>query len=230
MKCENMINLMMDYLYNEIKANDKEKLMKHMSECEKCRKEFIKLQDTSLVLQKMEDVDPNLNLVFVQEETSFWGTLRERLTFSPKKLVYGFGYGFAAIMLLLSIINTELSIKDGEFSLKMSLLGKGNEQVADETKDNFKYSDQAQLAQMQQQNINLMKSLIQESENRQRQQLISTLSQFSRDIDFQRTNDLKIMNAGLTEIEKSVYSKLEQKTNTQFNSLIHYINSQQGNR
>ncbi|MBN1155139.1 zf-HC2 domain-containing protein [candidate division KSB1 bacterium] len=229
MKCEEIKCLMMDYLYDEIKADDKSRFMKHMSECEQCRKELIRLQDTSLILNQAEDVDPHLNLVFVQDESSAWSRLVQRFSVSPKRLLQGFAYGLAFVLILLSIINTEVNLRDGEFSVRMSLF-RGKENVSTEQQDNYSYAEQAQLAQMQQQHLQLMRSMITESENKQRQQLISTLAQFSRDINSQRTNDLQIMNAGLNEIEKSLHSKIEQQTNNQFNSLIHYINAQQGNR
>jgi len=225
MKCEEIKCLMMDYLYDEIKADDKSQFMKHMSECEQCRKELIKLQDTSTLLKKVDDVDPHLNLVFIQDTSSAWSRIRQRLAGSPKKVAYGFAF----VLILLSIINTEFTLKDGEFSVKMALFHHKQE-VITEKQDNYNYADQAKLAQLQQQNMRLMESLIVESENRQRQQLIATLAQFSRDINSQRTSDLQIMNAGLNELEKSIFSKVDQKTENQFNSLIHYINAQQSNR
>lgn len=221
MKCSDIKLMLMDFLYGEISDEDKALLQDHLAQCSICHDEVEALQHTSKMLQHWEDVDPRLNLVFVHESQSVWSRLIQWLPISSKKLAYGLAIGFAIVIMLLSIANIDLSYREGHFSLKMGLLPRKEIQPTSTPNDEL-------IAQIQQQNLQLMTTLIQQSEERQRKQVIATLTEFSRDIENRRTADLRLVGAGLDEIEKSVYTKLQKQTNNQLNNLIRYINTQQG--
>lgn len=223
MKCDDVKALLMDFLYEEISDEDKKLFQTHLSNCDSCRQEFQSLKQTSNLLQQSEDVEPKLNLVFISETKSFWNAVKQKFSVSPKKLIYGVAIGFASIILLLSLTNTEVSYQNGDFSVKMSILPR-------KLKPQNETINEDVIARLQQQNISLINKLIQQSEERQRQQLFSTLAQFSDDFENRRTADLQLVGVGLDEIEKSIYSRLEKRTNSQFNNLIRYINAQQGQK
>lgn len=222
MKCDDTKLLLMDLLYNEISEENEAMLKDHLSECVSCREEFESLKNTSGIMQKWEDVDPKLNLVFVSDKKSIFGALKDKFSFAPKKLAYGFALGFVTVVLLFSLANTEISYKDGDFSLKMGIFKNGAEQnqLSPEMQ-------QALMAQVREQNAQLINQLMQQSEQRQRQELAATLAKFSQEFNYQRTNDLKLVGAGLNEIEQKLYLQVEKQTNDRFNNLIRYINQNQ---
>ena len=221
MKCEDAKLLFMDFLYDEISTKDAAELKAHLAECEGCRLELQSLKQTSQIMKHAEDVDPKLHLTFVSETRSIWDGLRARIR--PLKIGYGLAIGFASVLLVLSIINAEINYRDGDFSLKMSLMPR---QAAPQTE--AIYDQEQRITELQQQNLQLMNTLLQQSEQRQRRELINALAQFSQDFDNRRSADLQIVGVGLDEIEKSLYSKLTRRTNSQFNELIRYIDAKQG--
>ncbi|MBD3288335.1 hypothetical protein GF337_05985 [candidate division KSB1 bacterium] len=223
MKCDDTKLLFMDFIYNEISDEDEQVLQNHLSGCVSCREEFQSLKQTSGILRKWEDVDPKLNLIFVSDKKSIFGAFMDKFSFAPKKLAFGFALGFASIILFFSIANTELSFKDGDFSMKMGLFKTRTEQAQLSPE-----VQQALLNQLQQQNAQMISEMIRQSEQRQRQELAATLTKFSREFNYQRTNDLKLMGAGLDEIEQKLYQQMEKQTNDRFNNLIRYINQNQG--
>ena len=213
----------MDFLYDEISDENKKLLQTHLSLCQSCREEFESLKETTQILQQSNEVEPNFNMVFVSETKSIWAGLKDVISFSPKKIAYGFAIGLVSVLLILSLTNLEITYKNGNYSLKMSIIPTKTEQQKEIINNEV-------IAQLQQQNLQLMNTLIQNSEERYRKQLISTLAQFSRDFDSRRANDLQLVGLGLDEVEKNIYSRIEKRTNSQLNNMIKYINAQQGRK
>lgn len=222
MKCDESKLSLMDFLYDEISAEDKAVLLDHLSKCTLCREEYQSLKATSTALRQVEAVEPNLNLVFVSETKSIWSGLKDKFSFSPRKIGYAFAFGFVTVLLLFSIMNTEIFYEHGKFSMKMSLLPR----KAEAPQQNV-FDQEARLVQLQQQNIQYMNTLLSQSEERQRQELMAALRQFSRDFENRRSHDLRLVGAGLDEIEQTIYSRLERRTNHQLNNLIRYIDAKQ---
>jgi len=224
MKCDDIKILLMDILYEEADENDIARVKDHMKSCDSCRAEFEALKETSAVLQKWEDVDPEMNMVFVREQNSFWANLRERFRVSPARLGYGFAIGAAALFLMLALTNTEIRYDQGNFTMRFGIMKNNDSPEAVST------MNQAVLSRLQEQNIQLISRMIEQSEQRQRQQLISALNQFSNNYQDVRSSDLKSVGTSLDEIERELYRRLEKRTNEQYNDLIRQINFQQGNR
>jgi hypothetical protein len=223
MKCSDTKIYLMDLLYDEINEEDNILLKNHLSDCSTCREEFESLKKTSNVLQQWEDVEPNLNLTFVKESASFWEMLKEKFAFSPKQAAIAFSLGFAFVLLVLSIFNTEISYQNGNFAMKMSLVPRKEELKTAPLTEH-------QLAQIQQYNIGLINNLITQSETKQQQHLISTLTAFSKEYDSRRSNDLQLVGVGLEQVERNLYTKMQQQINNQHNNLIRMINTQQGGK
>jgi DNA anti-recombination protein RmuC len=214
----------MDILYEEADEKVIARVKDHMKSCDGCRAEFEALKETSAVLQKWEDVDPDMNMVFVREQNAFWSNLRERFRISPARLGYGFALGAAALFLMLALANTEIRYDQGSFSMRFGIM-KSNDSAK-----TVSTMDQALLTSLQEQNMQLMSRMIEQSEQRQRQQLISALNQFSNNYQDVRSSDLKTVGTSLDEIERELYRRLEKRTNEQYNDLIRQINFQEGNR
>ena len=126
--------------------------------------------------------------------------------------------------MLMALTNTEIRYHEGDFSVKASLLRQKEQQQTIPTLNH------ELLAQVQRQNIRLMSQMIQQSEQRQRQQLLTALNQFSNSYESRRSTDLQLMSEGLLDIERQLNQRLERRTSDQFNDLIRLINAQQERR
>ncbi len=223
MKCDTIRPLIMDFLYDEISEEDRKIVEAHLSQCETCQREFETLKNTSRILQKWEDIEPDFNLVMMTEKTTRFEKIKKAWASfwpSPRKLVYGFGLGFAAVFLLMAIANTSITYHSGEFSISMSLFSQPQE-----TKTSQVMPSKEWVEEFQKQNYYLMNSLIQESEARQKSEWNQTLAQFNQNMERQRYNDLQVLGAGLNNIEKSTYQQIK-RTENSINEWIRHISAQ----
>jgi hypothetical protein len=212
MNCEQIRTLMMDYLYDELSKEDHETFNAHLDQCRECREEMESLKTTSGILQQWKGVESEIRVIAVKERSFTFAKFKEFLNdgfFRPKKLAIGFACAFSAIFLFLALANTEISISNGNFKMRMSLFD-GSEQLAHSGIAN---SSQA-VEELLRENLQLTRSLIEQSEARQRQELAYVLSSFKEDIDLQRYQDLSLIKYGLKELQKNTYQKMEQIDST----------------
>ncbi|MBN2010457.1 zf-HC2 domain-containing protein [candidate division KSB1 bacterium] len=221
MKCDQFKIMMMDDLYDEIEAQDKVHLDNHLAACPNCRQEYLALKQTSQTLQESTDVDPKMNLVFMHERKTWWEPVSDWWQRRPVRLSYAFAAGVAVVFFVMATFNTEITYQHGNLSAKMSLWPRTSQNQLDRTEV------ENALAQLRQENIQLTQTLIQQSEARQQQQLASSLIEFSNDIEAKRNTDLQMVGAGIGQVERNIYNRVEQQTSTQYNDLIKLINAQQ---
>lgn len=226
MKCDQIHPLLIDYLYDEISDDNKKVLQAHLVKCDKCRQEFESLKITSNILQKWEDIEPDFNLVMVTKKSSWLQNIKQRLTEifpSPKRVGYGFAYAVAGLFLLLAISNTEISYQQGNFNMRMALFSKPSQLEQNETYD---VSTQQLVEKLQQENYYLMKTMIEQSEARQKKEWQTSLVHFNQNIEQQRIQDLNLIGSGLTDFERNTYKKLERIDNSLY-ELFRPVNSPQ---
>jgi hypothetical protein len=214
MKCETIHPLIIDFLYDEITEENKKILQLHLNKCDKCREEVESLKSTSNILQKWEEVEPEFNLIMVTDKVSWLDGLKEqwhKLFPKPKKMAFGFAYGLVGIFFLLALANTEISYQQGNFKMSMGLFSKksGQNQVAAK-----KIFTNKIIEKLQQENFYLTKTLIEQSEARQRKELQSSLVQFNQNLEQRRIQDLNLIGSGLNNFEKNTYKKLERIDNS----------------
>lgn len=223
MNCNDLKPLFMDYLYDEIAEDDRKQLLEHLSRCRSCQAEFNALKKTSNLLQKWEDIDPDFNVIMVTENVSWWSQLKNfiaNVTPRPKKIVLGLAYATAGFLLLLSIANTQISYRQGEFQMSMGLFSKPATQL---TQDDV--LTKQVLEKLQQENYYLMSTLLQQSEARQRKEIAATVLQLRQDFERQRVEDLNLVGYGLNNIEQNTNRQIQQ-TGRSLNEIIQLINAQ----
>ena len=223
MKCENIRPLIIDFLYEEISEKDRKIVEAHLSQCETCQQELDSLKNTSQLLQKWEDIEPDFNFVMMTEKSTIFEQFKKAWASfwpSPKKLAYGFAFGFVAVFFLMAIANTKISYKSGEFNISMSLFSQPQEQSTQEAVPTKEW-----VEEFQKQNYYLMNSLIQQSEARQKTEWSNTLAQFNQNLERQRYNDLQVLGAGLDNIEKTTFQQIK-RTENSLNDWIRHINAQ----
>ncbi|MFZ5519524.1 MAG: anti-sigma factor family protein [Candidatus Zhuqueibacterota bacterium] len=223
MKCEDIRPFMLDFLYEEISDEDRKIVEAHLSHCDACRQEMDMLKSTSHILQKWEDIEPDFNVTLNPRTSTWFENFRKGWASfwpSPKKLAYGFAFGFATVFLLMAIANTKISYKSGEFSISMSLFSQPQQQPAQAAVPSKEW-----VEEFQKQNYYLVNSLIQQSEARQKTEWNTTLAQFNQNLEQRRYNDLQILGAGLDNIEKTTSQKIR-STEHSLNEWIRQINAQ----
>jgi hypothetical protein len=223
MKCNELKPLFMDFIYDEISDEDRNLFVAHLAECESCQRELEALKQTSHILQKWEDVDPDFNVVMVTEKASWLIRLKdgiERLLPKQRKLAYGLAYAAVAVFLLLAIANTEISYRQGEFNMSMGLFSKPSSQQNTEN-----YLTQEFIEQLQKENYYLMSTLLQQSEANQRKEMASAILQLRQDFETKRIEDLNLVGVGLNSVEENTVRQLK-RTDNSLNEIIRYINAQ----
>ncbi|MBN1351203.1 zf-HC2 domain-containing protein [candidate division KSB1 bacterium] len=217
MNCEAAKQHFVDYLYREIGDEQKQQFEAHLADCECCRREIAALKGTTAILQKWEEIDPKLNLIFVKESVSGWQRVIEKArALIPGRQNWGkrFAYGFAVALILLSLANLNISWQDGIFHLKMSLLPQSNK-----THVPTEAVSRDELLAFQNDQIALMNQLIEASEARQRRDMVVSLTDFAQEIANQRRSDMAIVGTSFEQLQYLTNRRLE-RTSQSVNGLI----------
>ncbi len=223
MKCDQLRSLMMDYLYDELSDEDRQRLESHVMTCAACRQRLAAFQQTSAMLQQWDDVDPDFHVVMVAPKPSLLDRAKQWLaapTFNFPRLAQGVAAAIAVAFLILAIANTEISYRSGEFSFRVGFLPRPKQLPAADP-----MLTQQTIERLQQENYYLMTTLIQQSEARQRQELAANLLKLRKDLERQRLEDLHLVGLGLDNIEQKTVKKIE-RTDRSLNEFIRLISSQ----
>jgi hypothetical protein len=205
MKCKFSKELLIGYFYQEIEPNEKEIVEAHLVTCPACNKELEGLTGTTKVLRVWPDEEPQTNLVFEPGKSSFWGSRLQRWPSSPRwrRLAVGVAAGAAVALVLLALFNFEASYSQGNFYVKIRLVPRtSNESIS--TQDPLLAPvTRRELAEWQQQSLRLVQEMLQASEERQRRELSTAFSQFARDLELQRRQDLTLVQKGFEVFQMS---------------------------
>jgi len=201
MSCNKTETILLDYFYNELPEEEHAGYEQHLESCPDCREALEELKLTSQALGTWEVPDPKLNMVFVTERHSLIDRIRELLPSAEifkKRPFASFAYGFAALFLLLSFTNFELSYdrSEGAFSVSTSIFGKDDAG----TDAGYEVMNR-QLMQTQSQILDLVREVINEREERQHEQTLRIINQTVREMastwEIQRERDLRDMGMTL---------------------------------
>lgn len=214
MRCDDYKILFMDFLYNELNAEDEGRLKEHLKICESCRREYEELSKTSVLLRGWPDEEPESNLVFVNQPAGFLSRLRHLIWPSAaplgKKLLAGLSTAAVAVLLLAAVLNFELTKKGEDMNVRMSLLPRS------EVRQNI---DSTIIKQLREQNLELINQVMLANREQQRQEMVRNLTQFAQEVHRQRQNDLMLVGHGLEQAQEWNDTRF-QHTNEVLNSLI----------
>jgi hypothetical protein len=214
MRCDDYKILFMDFLYNELSADDEVRLKEHLKICESCRQEYEEMSKTSVLLRGWPDEDPGASLVFVNQPAGFLSRLRHLVwpAHEPlgKKLLGGFAVASVAVLLLAALLNFELTKKGDDMNLRLSVLPRS------EIRQDI---DSTIIKQLREQNLELINQVMLANREQQRQEMARNLAQFAQEVHRQRQNDLLLVGRGLEQAQEWNDSRFQQ-TNEVLNSLI----------
>jgi len=220
MTCEEMKLALMDYLYEELSAEEKAPLVDHLAGCASCRAESEALAQTSRVLKAWPEVAPKMSFVFATEKPSWLDALASKV-FGQRQPWWRWGFALAAAaaafaLLALAVVNTELSYSKGNFQFKVSLLPRPEERtMAVATARNRRDTPgatapavdvdslkEALLAELRAENRVAMEASIKASEERQRRHWNAALADYTRRTEQAHLELAQVMAQFAEEIQR----------------------------
>ncbi len=223
MKCEDIQLLLLDFLYEEIAPEAEQRLRLHLESCPDCRNEYESLQRTSLALRAWPDAEPPQALVFVEKRPG-WQEAVKQILFPERASLgtrLGFGLATAAItaLVLSAALNLEVQYDAGRLAYRTSLAPRARVELAEEIKQQL-------LAEIQQQNRELVAQMVQAGYEKQRSDFDRALFSLTNEWQRQRQSDLIVVGRGLEEVQQNTDSRLRQ-TNQILDQLMRVSDSPQ---
>ena len=111
----------------------------------------------------------------------------------------------------------------GNFNMKMALFSKKSQPEQSQLSS---LQVQQLVEKLRQENYYLVKTMIDQSEAKQRAEWATTLTQFNQSLEQRRLQDLNLIGEGLVDFERTTTNKI-QRTDNSLNELLRYISSTQ---
>ena len=200
MNCDITREQLIAYFYGEdLHKDERERLGVHIETCPSCSKTLEELGYASRILSTWRDETPDLDLAFAAERPSFWQTLWPARF--PKRWAAAAAFAIAAI-LVITFLNVEFALREGAFHASIGLRSSdSSEQIAvDDTSETHPLDAPITLGELivhQQNLIDYANRLVRASQNRQRDEVNSTLIHLMRELETQRQQDLQRIDRGL---------------------------------
>ena len=201
-------------VYNDLDTEEAKAIQTHLKTCEACSRVYDELKSTTDLLGTWKDSKPEANFVFITESASRWAEWKKKIRQMDwgKRLVFGISAFAAATLLVLAILNIRIDIQDGRWTAAFSLLPRQEGQIPQEQLAEA-------LNQVQSETLLLVSRMLEDSEDRQRQENAIALAQLARDIELQRQRDMRFVGQGIEGLQQSTNGRFAQ-TSDVLNDLI----------
>ena len=206
MQCKDIQSLIIEDIYDEITSDNKKLLRTHLEKCDKCSIEYKEIKDTSATLKLWKDEKPEaLDLPQMRSEAN-----------KPRRVFLKIFAVAASILLLLSVTNFRFSINTNgvDFSFNLFGLSTGTDRVAANILENGSEVEQLQL----------MTELINAANDRQRQEIVTLLTDFYQVVEMRRQADLKVITQNIETIQTVSNQRIEETEQT-MQDLIQFTGS-----
>lgn len=179
-----MHELLVSYLYDEASDEERQKVEAHLHECQSCKEELEAFNRVRGMLQQWQVDDLPVVRVETTTRRSFFEVLRELFTLMP---VWAKACGaVAALMLVLAVLGTEVSIGKQGFSLS-----------ADITRSNKRAATDAE--QIRSELRVMVNDMIVASERQQKDELTTKLVALESQLQNAHQSDLVRLAASIEE-------------------------------
>lgn len=206
MECKDIKILIIEDICGEINNKNKHTLENHLKNCSKCSGEYNELKNTSNSLkswpeESLENISLPENLITSQKR---------------KSIFYKIAVIAASILLIFSLANFQFSFDQNGLNIKFNLLGYSNSSadIAADILNNGSNIEQ----------LRLMTELINASNNQQKQEMVSLLTDFYQAIEMRRQADLKIISRGMETLRNTSNQRIEDTEET-MQKLVQYTGS-----
>lgn len=216
MDCQRVKPLLPGYLYKDLEEGEREIVQAHLAECTDCQDDILSLRKTKEVLECWPDEEVSARMVFVDTREPWYRRVKlpvaalSNLRLRPVRAV---SFGLAGVFLLLALGNTRISYREGDFSLDLRLVPRAL------TASDDRSAIYALIQEREKQQLEVMNSLIRESEARQLGEFDQQLKQVVLAVDGWRQRDLVQVGQELNRIRLETGSSLA-RTNKFMEDLI----------
>lgn len=212
----------MDYLYDEIEQEDKQRLENYLEKHPALRQELEELQETRTLLRQMPLAEPGRQLMMMEpRERSFSRWLGQAKNLLPQSGFGKLGLAAAAGLILLlfagSAARLHIDVADTGFSVSMGYNPVVNEGLTAR-------QAQALLDQIREENTALMTEYARTIQQENQQQL----QQVVRYVQQQRINDLQLIDQNLDQLQQTHNYRWLQ-TNRFLGEMLQNVNFQEQN-
>jgi hypothetical protein len=200
MKCDQIKNKMMDYLFAELDEIDSKQFDAHIKSCQTCKTELAEFQSTVDVAEKWPEIEPKRDIVFVTPKTNLVEKVIHFLKPNQEKsgLRWIGRLGFAGLILIVFFLRSEIHFSQGQFSLRIGSNGTQAAQL-----NNVSPEMVSALKSLQKESLLYTQQMIRDSEQRQRSLLFTGLNQISDKIDQTRKVDLNYVGENLQRLDRN---------------------------
>jgi hypothetical protein len=224
MNKETARSLFMDYLYDELEADQKNELDHFLSQNPELKKELDELAEVRTMIVHLPVQDPAEQLVVVQPKrdgfTYRWRHIIETLL--PKNGFAKAGFALASVLVVFVILGalSKMNITVNEEGFNVAF-GNPPEVVQQGfTPEQVNYL----LQQMKQENALVVEEAVQAVQKNQTDRLEKTLINFADYMEQQRQEDLQMINSGLLTMEKTYYNRFR-KTDQVLGEIIQTVSN-----
>jgi len=211
MKCEEVKLEFPGLLWGELSEEEREKVLKHLSGCESCRREWKELKAAEAIMTELPDEEPPSDLVFVAPPSKS-GLLVKFWEWVNAPGVQRWGFAAAMVLIGLAIAKPSVTVGDAGFTLAFGSSQVQNVQLADSAIEQRLLAERLETLKM-------VSDVIQQASEEQRRDYTLTLASFARDVERQRQQDINWMQTGMTNIQRSSQTDI-MKTNRVLDDII----------
>jgi hypothetical protein len=217
--------LLMDYIYGELKGEAKADFEMVLENDPELQEDLRELQNTRSVLKQVPLEEPSHRLMIVKSEktgfSGWWNDASKVLL--PKSGFARTAMATAAVFMLTLMMASVLKVQITTAEQGMAITFGASAPVVQQG-----INEETVIALMnliREENALLAASLIEESREKQEEQLEEVMTAFAQYFEQQRENDLRLIGRGLAQLEEETWFRHIQ-TSEALGELIYAINQQ----
>jgi len=206
---EEMEQLLVGYLYGELSAEERTVVEERLAADREWADALAEMRRASGLLRRWETSEPGVRFVFAQPSEGVGSGRRERFSRLRRTAIWPAAIAAAALLLL--VLNTRVQVDEGRFQLSFGRAPSPTVVAGEEEGEApgiplepvfaNQYVDRDMFLRSQAELIRFVATLIRESEDRQRTELVNTLGSYAREAQVQREGDLLFVDHRLDAVE-----------------------------
>lgn len=215
-------SLFMDYLYDEISENQKEKLEKFLEKHPDLKEELSALGETRSVLQNMPEPDPAEKMLVVEpRERSFADWWQDAKNLLPRSSFGKTAFAAAAAILLFlfagSLAQLQISTSGNGMTVSFGNVAPANKGLTADQAD-------ALVQEIREENAAMLADYAESIQRQNQEQLQQVVTHFEE----QRMNDLQLVSQAIDELQQNTNYRLYQ-TNEYLSEVLQTVSYQNRN-
>ncbi|MFQ5651166.1 MAG: zf-HC2 domain-containing protein [bacterium] len=221
MRCDFSKEQLIAYLYAELSETEYAQVETHARTCRTCKRVLARLQETSRLLRLSADEVPDFNLTFpaVSAPRASPGSSASFRTRGWRRLGPGVMVGLAVVLIILVLVNLRATYEQGNLTLQFGLRPPSERRADSLPESSATPVTREEFDLWKEDAYQDLRQLIQELDERQRQESRAALTRLARKFERQRRQDLHWVGRGLETFQLSNRHRL-QRTNEALQRLM----------